>query len=296
MIATHRHLYAVTASMNGVGQVGQMGADVRQRVADLLALEVRIGEAIDRVPRLAKEHADMDSAIMRFRALATGHRDALRARLRSLGGVAEGSASTSESSSPRTGGPEAPSGTLEIFHRLFNEAAFGYSVLHVVAHRHYDSKGEGNTADLAEKHLREYSEAVQTINHLASDVSVWDLSRTGQECQCKCPSCGLGVCLCSPHGTNTVSDIWRETASVVAESTAGGIRVRPPRANSVATRAGLRSGDVIVAIDDQSLANETWDAINTIQKGIGKHPSGEAIRFQVKRASGDVEEISAVRE
>jgi len=185
---------------------------------------------------------------------------------------------------------------LEIFHRLFNEATFGYSVLHVAAHRHYDSTGEGNTADLAEKHLREYSEAVQTINHLTSDVTVWDLSRAGQECQCKCPSCGLGVCLCSPHGTNTVSDIWRETASVGAESTAGGIRVRPPRANSVASRAGLRPGDVIVAIDDQGLANETWDAINTIQKGIGKHPSGEAIRFQVKRASGDVEEISAVRE
>ncbi len=273
-----------------------MSDGIRQRVADLLALEVRIGEALDTVPRLAKEYADMDSAIRRFRALATGHRDALRALLRSLGGAAEGSASASESSSPRTGRPETPSETLEVFHRLFNQAAFGYSVLHVVAHRHYDSKGEGNTADLSEKHLHEYSEAVQVINHMTSDVAVWDLSRAGQECQCKCPSCGLGVCLCSPHGTNTVSDIWRETASVGVEQTAGGIQVRPPRANSVASRAGLRPGDVIVAIDDQGLANETWNAIDTIQKGIGKHPSGEAIRFQVKRASGDVEEISAVRE
>src|SRR3989442_13594672 len=103
--ATHGYLYAETASMNGVGQVGQMGDDVGQRVADLLALEVRIGEAIDRVPRLAKEHADMDSAIMRFRALAAGHRDALRARLRSLGGVAEESPQTPESGSTVTGGP-----------------------------------------------------------------------------------------------------------------------------------------------------------------------------------------------
>ncbi len=169
-------------------------------------------------------------------------------------------------------------------------------VLHAAAHRYYDSKGEGNTADLAEKYLREYSEAVHGINCLTSDVAVWDLSRAGQECQCKCPSCGLGVCLCSPHGTNTVSDIWRETASVGAEQTAGGIRVRPPRANSVASRAGLRPGDVIVAVDGQGLANETGDAINMIQKGIGKHPSGEAIRLRVKRPSGDVEEISAVRE
>src|SRR2546427_12507082 len=121
-----------------------MSDGIRQRVADLLALEVRIGEAPDTVPRLAKEYADMDSAIMRFRALATGHRDALRARLRSLGGDAEGSASTSESRSTRTGGPDPPSGTLEIFHRLFTDAAFGYSVLHVVSKRHYDSEGEGN--------------------------------------------------------------------------------------------------------------------------------------------------------
>src|SRR5438445_6043629 len=108
--------------MNRVGEVGQMGDGIRQRVADLLTLEVRIGEALDRVPRLAKEHGDMDSAIKRFRALATAHREALRARLRSMGGTAEGSASASESGSPRTGGPEGPSETLEVFHRLFNQA------------------------------------------------------------------------------------------------------------------------------------------------------------------------------
>ena len=277
-----------------------VGDDVTQRVANLLALEVRIGEVLDGVPRVVEEHADMGSAFGRFRAQAIGHREALRARLQFMKGSVPGSAErfrpAAEPSSVHTGGPEAPSETLETLHRLVSQAAFGYSILHAVAHRHYDSKGEGNTADLAENHFRDYAGVLREIHRLVSEVAVWDLVSAGQECQCKCPSCGLGVCLCSPHGTNTVADIWREMASAGAEQATSGIRVRPPRIESAAHRAGLQPGDVIVAVDDRDIANETWDAISTIQDTIGKHQSGETIRFRVKRASGDLEEISVVRQ
>ena len=272
-----------------------MGDDVKRRIADLLALELSIGDTLGRAPRFGEGYVVMDSALAGFRSLAVAHQEALRARLRSLQGPAEGPAQGSEPGSPPTGGPEAPSETLETLHRLFSQAAFRYSALHAAAHRHYDSKGEGNTADLAERHLREYADAVWAINRLTSDVVVWELSKAGQECQCKCPSCGLGVCLCSPHGTNTVADIWREIATAGAEKMASGLRVRSPRADSAASRAGLRPGDVVVAIDDQGITSETWEAISIIQKTIGKHPPGEAIRFRVKRASGDFEEISVPR-
>ena len=287
-----RHLYPLATSRGFVGEVSHVGDDVKRRLVDLLALEVRIEEALGRAPRFAEGHVDMDSAFTGFRSLVVGHQEALQARLRSLQAPAEGPAQGSEPGSPPTGEAEAPSEMLETLSGLFNLAAFRYSILHAAAHRHYDSKGEGNTADLAEKHLREYADAVRAINRLSSDVVVWELSRAGQECQCKCPSCGLGVCLCSPHGTNTVADVWRETATVGAEKAAGGLRVRSPRADSVASRAGLRPGDVIVAIDDQSVTDETWEGISIIQNTIGKHPPGEAIRFRVKRASGIFEEIS----
>jgi S1-C subfamily serine protease len=103
------------------------------------------------------------------------------------------------------------------------------------------------------------------------------------------PSCGLGVCLCSPHGANTAKDVWRESLGAVVGSGSHGIRVRPPRGKSAADRAGLQSGDIIVAVDDQAIQNESWDSLNMQQDAIRKHQPGEIVRFRVQRASGDCE-------
>src|SRR2546427_10468032 len=99
---------------------------------------------------------------------------------------------------------------------MFTQAPLVSQVLPAVAHRFFDSRGEGNTADLAEGHLRDYAETAQALNRIVSDVAVWGLGKAGQECQCKCPSCGLGVCLCSPHGMNTVAAVWREVCATPA--------------------------------------------------------------------------------
>ncbi|MGH2404459.1 MAG: class I SAM-dependent methyltransferase [bacterium] len=55
--------------------------------------------------------------------------------------------------------------------------------------------------------------------------------------ECLCPSCGLGLCLCAPHGTNAVNQVWRETSP---SEPSGGLWVRPPRSESAAARVGLR--------------------------------------------------------
>jgi hypothetical protein len=195
----------------------------------------------------------------------------------------------------KEGMPLPASEALQALYGRLNEAAFGYAALHLVAHRFFDSRGEGNTADLAEKHLGSYARAAQTIGRLSSDVVIEELDRAGEACRCQCPSCSLGICLCSPHGSNTANDVWREALRAVAEYGGHGIRVRPPRARSSADRAGLRSGDIIVAVDDQEIQNEGWDSIGRQQDAIRKHQSGELVQLRVQRASRDSEEVSVTR-
>ena len=275
---------------------GQTGNVLRQLVTDMEVLEGQVLETLDRTSEGVKENGTVATAVGRFRAMAQAQRQALRARLLQIGGTDPGSGETIHPGSRVEDSKEKPetvSGALQTLYGLFHEAAFGYSVLHLVAHRFYDSKGEGNTADLAEKHFRSYAEAGEAINELIADLVVWELNQVGQECQCKCPSCGLGICLCSPHGTNTASDIRREALPAVAGR--GGIRVRLPRAKSAADRVGLRLGDIVIAIDDHGIPDEGWDSIAILQDSVGKHQSGEGIRLRVRRASGDLEEISVTR-
>ncbi len=260
----------------------------------MIALETRIGEAIDRILTGTVEHAGLASALKDFREVTKRQRGALQERLKQIQQPAT-TAATTKAGKPGERNTQTHSPALRDFQGLVNEAALGYAIMHAMAHRLYDSKEEGNTADLAEGHLRSYSHASQVLNRLISDVAVWELIIAGQECQCQCPSCGLGVCLCSPHGTNTVGDVWRETAAVYAEPAGRGMRVRPPRSNSAASRAGLHAGDVLLAVDDREVPDESWDSISAIQDAVKKHKSGETIRLQMRRATGETEEISVER-
>lgn len=50
---------------------------------------------------------------------------------------------------------------LHTWHTALSHVAVCYAILHAVAHRLYDGEGEGNTADLAEAHLRRYTGAAK---------------------------------------------------------------------------------------------------------------------------------------
>lgn len=268
-------------------------------VADMLAVETEIEEILTRMPASHEEHVEAASVVGRLRTSVKRHRENLQQRLLNIGqsreeiarmapGAKEGDASGRQVS-------QGVSGALRILHGLVNQAIFGYAALHAVAHRFFDSRGQGNTADLAENHLREYAQAAQGLIQLVSDAAVWELGKLGHECQCKCPSCGLGVCLCSPHGRNTVADVWRETGAARAEQREPGIRVRQPRTDSAAGHAGLHAGDFVVAVDDREIGDENWDSIDAIQDAIKKHQPGEVVRFRIRRASGGSEEVSVTR-
>ncbi len=260
---------------------------LQRYVSEMVALESQVEEALDLMSRKVEGHAEAVAAVTRFHSMVKSQREALQTRFLSIGGTNK-TVGAEEKARP-------VSAALQTIYALFNRAAFGYAALHVVAHRHYDSTSEGNTADLAEKHLRSYTNATQVINQLISDVVVWEIGKVGQECQCRCPSCSLGICLCSPHGTYTTNDVSREAVPAHDQEGGHGMRVRPPRANSAAARAGLSSGDTIVAVDGQEIQNEGESSIGVLQNSIRKHEPGGEIQLRVQRSSGNLQAVSVTR-
>jgi membrane-associated protease RseP (regulator of RpoE activity) len=271
---------------------GQNLNPVQAYLNDMIALERQLEVVVDHLVPAVAIQPQVADAFGRYQRTVRAHRAALDARADVIGHQMLAPATlVAIPTTPATFPPEhVVSQALHTLYTALNHAAFGYSMLHVVAHRAFDSQEPDNTADLAEAHLREYAAVVQELNQLVSEVVVWELAQLGHECQCKCPACGLGVCMCSPHGTNTLNEIWGETRP---SAPAGGLWVRQPWSASAAAQAGLRVGDRIVSVDEQVVASD-WD-VPTLQNGIREHQSGEAIQLRVQRASGELEDITLTR-
>lgn len=266
---------------------------LRQYVADMVALESQIEEAFKWWVKEASAHPEAAEAVKGFHATVKGHGAALQARLRSIGG--EPGAARTIATTPAgiagyvsvEGGKRPVSTALHDIYTALTHAALGYSMLKTRANRFYDSGGEANTADLAEKHLRDYAEAAQAIHQLIADVVVWELDQDGLECQCHCPSCGMGLCICVPSNTTVLNTAWRETAPADQED---GVLVWTPRANSSAVHAGIRAGDIIVAVDSQKVRT-----YGDLHDALQKREPGEEVRFRVLRGTDEPLEITATR-
>jgi PDZ domain len=267
--------------------------DVREYVADMVALEQQLASVLsDRVGEV-ESNPQASSMLRRFAQMVQENLTSLRARLSTLNG-AEVRDPRLIASLPISGDADAtPHRVARALHTCysgFNHMAFGYAILHAVAHRFYDSAGDGNTADLAEAHLRRYAGAAQEINQLICDVVVAELDSMGNECRCQCPSCGLGICLCAPHGTSTINKAWRETTP---SPVGPGIEVRMPRSGSSAARAGLSQGDRIVSADGQQLPADL--DITILQTAVRAHDPGQAITLDVLRQNGTTTQVTVTR-
>lgn len=262
-----------------------MANELQQRAADMVILESQIEEALDQRLKEVQDHAEAAEAVKGFQAMVKDQRQALQARLESIGGGEPDPTSSiipfSTGVLPDKEGMHAVSGALHALSTTFNHAAFGYAMLHTVAHRFNDRAGEGNTADMAEEHRRSYADAAQAIYQLIPDIVIWEMGKDG-ECMCTCPACSLGICLC-----------WHahvDSLMPVSPAEEGGILVRQPRANSAALQAGLRQGDVILAADDQQV-----QTFQELQAGVRKHEPGDAVRLRVKRGPGETLEVVVTR-
>ncbi len=250
----------------------------REYLLDAIALERHVEETLNQVLEHVEWYGDESAtALNQFLVMVRGHRQALETRLQNLPS-AEPASSHKEN--------HADYLALSQLYTSLGKAAFGYAFLHTVAHRFYDGPADGTTADLAEKHLRDYAQAIGRINQVTSDFVVQGQSRSGDECRCQCPACAVGICLCAPHGTITVNKAWRDALPPEAQ---GNLWLRLPRRGSPADRAGLRARDVILAVDGQQI-----QTIADLQAAIRKHQPGDSIQLRVKRSSGEPQDIAVV--
>ena len=256
-------------------------------LADMMAFEDGIQKQLRSWGIKVSAHPGVNTTVSRLHTMVQRQREALRARLQAV----DGSKLSAKSRPSRDGltvrvpahrGANPVSAAIHEIFTACTHAAFGYTKLHAIAHRFFDR----TTADLAEQHMRAHLTIARDLNWLISDVVVWELTSRGQECQCHCPSCGVGICVCAPHGTATVEEAWRELPIVAAQP---GMLVQPPRAHSAA-RASLRAGDIVVAVDDQEILS-----VDDIQNAIRKHNPGEQIRLRIQRDSDKSLEVVITR-
>jgi hypothetical protein len=169
----------------------------------------------------------------------------------------------------------SPSIYLESLHGRLQETALAAATVHAAAHRAYKSTGEGNLADLAEAHHLAFLTAGAKVGEAISEVAVWELERAGDECECRCPSCSVGICLCARHGKETVATSRTRAAERPSEQ---GIAARLPRQGSLAAMAGLRLGDVIIAAGGREVSGPS-----DLQSAIRQSPPDADIALTIKR-------------
>ena len=181
---------------------------LQQQLTSMVALESQIESTLTEIVDRGAIHPEADALLRRIRTIGKDQHAAVRARLQAVRSEDTGSNSGTPDIVPTLGEltRTTESGTatsisfaLHSVSTMLNHAIFGYATLQVLTHRYRDSKiasGE-NTGDISEQHTRNYAALVQEINQIIHSVVLWELGQAQDECRCTCPSCSLGICLCS---------------------------------------------------------------------------------------------------
>ncbi|MBI4260267.1 MAG: PDZ domain-containing protein [Actinobacteria bacterium] len=258
---------------------------LRRGLESMVALESRLEETLALASAATEGYLEAATHIDPLRSLVAGQREALQAHMEELGDADVPPVGTAVSAAlepaPKTRGGEGEKtalGRLREVATAFTEAAFAYAALHALAHRFYHVA----TADLADRHRTNYLQAARAIHRAVGDVVVQGVLEAGHACRCQCPSCDPGVCLC-----------WHVHAEPDASAPGAateGIVVRAPRADSNAERAGLRNGDVILAVDGREIGSyqDMLDAMRA-------HEPGDDAELRVRRGTADPQELTLTR-
>jgi hypothetical protein len=248
---------------------------VRQTVVDLIQREQRL-------ERTLHGHAtgvgsgQLGELLGRFAAVARDHRTALEGYL-----TGTGRDNDTSGMEPRAEpGASVAMAALAETYRALNDAAFGYEALTTMAFRLFALP----LREMGPKHLRDYAEAVQVINQLIPAAVAAELRERGFECQCTCPMCTFGACGCVAVSTRQINTAWRETAPPEA---APGLLLQPPRPDSDLARAGVRGGELLIAVDNRPVRDFV-----EVQTAIREHTPGEDVLLRLQR---DGEEPAEVR-
>jgi hypothetical protein len=263
---------------------------VRRCLADLVALEGAIETALAGQMNVVDAHPGAAAAVQRFHARAQSQRMTLSEHLAGVGGqdtAALRPADPARHVPPAGVAADAHlpiSEALRADYTAFHHAALGYGLLWGIAHRAYAERTDQPTFRLAEQHQRAYAEAAHEIIGLLADVLAWELTRSGEPCDCLCPSCrDMGLCICTAGARSVTIGNLAETA---LRDERGAV-VRQLRPGGPADRGGLVAGDVIVGVDGQEVP-DTWK-LNPL---LGGFRAGQAVRLRVDSPDGATREVT----
>ncbi len=263
------------------------------QLASMMACEGSIDQTLEELIPEVSIHPGVTALLKGFQTLTKAHWRALEIRLKTIAGagpVPKGTAGVLPVGTLNHAADFPASAALQMTHAMFNQAVTGYSVLHALSTRFLDSPwiaDEGTSYHLAREHTQDYVRAIQQISGMLHDVVIWELDQKGLECQCICPSCGLGICLCALAGRSFLREAWAEAGPIAADE---GVLVQLPKQNSAAANAGLRKGDVILAAGGQEI-----ESYADLQSTVRNAEPGEGIRLTVRRNSDALEEVTVLR-
>src|SRR5215210_829484 len=153
-------------------------------VGDMYSLESHIEEAMDSQVEKVRDHPKAYAAVRRFHGTIRTQRDAMKAHLEELGGESGGALKSAVAAAFGMAAglidkvrPEAVSKCLRDDYTAFNLAAMGYHMLYGTSLM----LGFPQTAMIAERHHRAYTDMVQDINQIILDVVAWELRKDGHQ-------------------------------------------------------------------------------------------------------------------
>lgn len=262
------------------------------QLATMITIEAAIAEKLRELIPIVSEHAEAGTLLRELQSLPSEHRQALETRLHKIADTESQSSDDmihfpDEGLTEHTCNPATTA--LQTVYTMFSRALIGYSVLRVHATRFLDSsylEDEGTSMHLAEQFSKDYARAIQQLTRLLHDVLLWELDRDGLACQCICPACGNGICLCSISVRFILDNAWEEAGPFYD---AAPIYVHRPKQNSPAAKAGLKRGHIITGVGEQEL--ESW---LDLQHVLRNAQSGDEIELKIRQGSGAPGEITLV--
>jgi len=174
-------------------------------VGDMYSLESHIEEALDSQLEKVRDHPKAYAAVRRFHGNVRMQRDAMKTHLDQIGGETGGAIKSAVSAAFGVAAgvvdkvrPEAISKSLRDDYTAFNLAAIGYHMLYGTALM----LGFPQTAAMAERHHRAYTDMIQDINQIILDVVASELRKDGHKIDEQAMD----------RATETMNQDWRSTA------------------------------------------------------------------------------------
>jgi hypothetical protein len=147
--------------------------------------------------------------------------------------------------------------------------------------------GDGDTCDLVEARLGEYTAALFETRRALPHVVARELRKAGVTCACGCPMCSIGLCGCIRATLAATEEGWGAEEPAPTE---GLVLLGPPRPGSQLAEAGMDEGDRVLSVDGDPVGRNADD-----QAALRRHDVGDEVRLDVQLRDGERIEVTVRR-